>query len=65
MGELKLAEGKIEWPGGDPKPLEMSLPKHLRTVMVSDPPFVYSWPTNDARNCADLEVVEVDGIQVV
>ncbi|CCD68749.1 LITAF domain-containing protein [Caenorhabditis elegans] len=50
---LRLDEDSIEWAGGT-KPLEISLPKHLRVVTVADPPFVYTTPIGSPSQCAEL-----------
>ncbi|CAO4365876.1 unnamed protein product [Caenorhabditis nigoni] len=50
---LRLDEESIEWAGGA-KPLEISLPKHLRVVTVADPPFVYTTPVGSPSQCAEL-----------
>uniref|UniRef100_A0A1I7TSS0 ANF_receptor domain-containing protein n=1 Tax=Caenorhabditis tropicalis TaxID=1561998 RepID=A0A1I7TSS0_9PELO len=50
---LRLDEDSIEWAGGS-KPLEISLPKHLRVVTVADPPFVYTTPVGSPSQCTEL-----------
>ncbi|EGT56359.1 hypothetical protein CAEBREN_14810 [Caenorhabditis brenneri] len=50
---LRLDEDSIEWAGGS-KPLEISLPKHLRVVTVADPPFVYTTPVTAPSQCREL-----------
>ncbi|KAF1766074.1 hypothetical protein GCK72_006030 [Caenorhabditis remanei] len=50
---LRLDEESIEWAGGT-KPLEISLPKHLRVVTVADPPFVYTTPVGSPSQCTEL-----------
>ncbi|CAI2346769.1 unnamed protein product [Caenorhabditis sp. 36 PRJEB53466] len=50
---LRLDEDLIEWAGGT-KPLEISLPKHLRVVTVADPPFVYTTPVGSPSQCVEL-----------
>ncbi|CAB3405067.1 unnamed protein product [Caenorhabditis bovis] len=65
---LQLDEEAIEWAGGA-KPLEISLPKHLRVVTVADPPFVYITPVERTELCAemwntDVEISKYDTISV-
>uniref|UniRef100_A0A8R1I205 PBPe domain-containing protein n=1 Tax=Caenorhabditis japonica TaxID=281687 RepID=A0A8R1I205_CAEJA len=56
---LRLDEDSIEWAGGS-KPLEISLPKHLRVVTVADPPFVYITPVTMPSQCAELGSTQVE-----
>ncbi|TMS35599.1 hypothetical protein L596_002967 [Steinernema carpocapsae] len=63
-GELSIDERLIEWPGHGTKPLEITLPKHLRAVTVSDPPFVYTVPTEDIHACKQFDTLIVDGVDV-
>ncbi|KAK0396169.1 hypothetical protein QR680_001603 [Steinernema hermaphroditum] len=63
-GELSIDERLIEWLGQGPKPLEITLPKHLRAVTVRDPPFVYTVPTEDSHTCAEFRTLTLDGIDV-
>uniref|UniRef100_A0A914RQC7 Uncharacterized protein n=1 Tax=Parascaris equorum TaxID=6256 RepID=A0A914RQC7_PAREQ len=51
--------------GGLSKPLEITLPKHLRAVTVADYPFVYAVPTIDSEGCEKLDTVLVEGIDVI
>ncbi|CAI5440787.1 unnamed protein product [Caenorhabditis angaria] len=51
--ELQLSEHLIEW-AGESKPLEITLPKHLRVVTVADPPFVYTIPIENLELCQEL-----------
>ncbi|VDL76175.1 unnamed protein product [Nippostrongylus brasiliensis] len=50
----------IYWPGNGAKPLEISLPKHLRAVTVHDPPFVYTHPIISLAECKNLGVVSIE-----
>ncbi|KJH47915.1 hypothetical protein DICVIV_05982 [Dictyocaulus viviparus] len=56
--ELHLTESEIHWSGGGHKPLEISLPKHLRVVTIHDPPFIYTHPVISLMECESLDVVE-------
>ncbi|VDO63249.1 unnamed protein product [Haemonchus placei] len=60
---LRLAEHTIHWAGGGAKPLEITLPKHLRAVTMHDPPFVYTTPIASLADCESLEDVEIDILQ--
>uniref|UniRef100_A0A7I4Y1B4 LITAF domain-containing protein n=1 Tax=Haemonchus contortus TaxID=6289 RepID=A0A7I4Y1B4_HAECO len=57
---LRLAEQTIHWAGGGAKPLEITLPKHLRAVTMHDPPFVYTTPINSLDDCESLGTVEIE-----
>ncbi|VDK19419.1 unnamed protein product, partial [Anisakis simplex] len=62
---IEINETKIVWLGGTrTKPLEITLPKHLRAVTVSDQPFVYTVPTVDSARCYQMQSFIVDGINV-
>ncbi|KHN82043.1 Glutamate [NMDA] receptor subunit 1 [Toxocara canis] len=61
---MELDESRIVWLGGSSKPLEITLPKHLRAVTVADHPFVYVVPTVDSARCTELETVIVEDIVV-
>ncbi|CAJ0577940.1 unnamed protein product, partial [Mesorhabditis spiculigera] len=56
---LKLDEWKIFWPGATAKPLEITLPRHLRVVTVDDPPFVYAIPIQNLSLCDELGEQEI------
>ncbi|WKX93425.1 hypothetical protein Q1695_011024 [Nippostrongylus brasiliensis] len=58
--DLRLSEETIYWPGNGAKPLEISLPKHLRAVTVHDPPFVYTHPIISLAECKNLGVVSIE-----
>ncbi|VDN29922.1 unnamed protein product [Cylicostephanus goldi] len=58
--DLKLAEESIHWTGGGRKPLEITLPKHLRVVIINDPPFVYVTPIISLAECKNLGTVLVE-----
>lgn len=47
------------------KPLEITLPKHLRAVAVVDPPFVYTVTVADPEKCSLYGHLNVEGIAVV
>ncbi|GMT14864.1 hypothetical protein PFISCL1PPCAC_6161 [Pristionchus fissidentatus] len=51
-------ERDIVWPGGGHRPFEISLPRNLKVLIVSDPPFVYSIPTTSS-NCSALSIETV------
>lgn len=57
---LRLSEEAIHWAGGGAKPLEISLPKHLRAVTIHDPPFVYITPTISLAECKNLGTVAIE-----
>ncbi|KAI1696147.1 ligand-gated ion channel domain-containing protein [Ditylenchus destructor] len=62
---LHVDESSIRWPGGGmDKPMEITLPKHLRAVAVPDPPFVYTVPVGAPRKCATYEVFSIDDVEV-
>lgn len=65
QNRMELDEWRIVWLGGLSKPLEITLPKHLRAVTVADYPFVYTVPTIDSAGCEKLGTVLVEGIDVV
>ncbi|KAK6060506.1 hypothetical protein COOONC_01833 [Cooperia oncophora] len=56
---LRLSEQTIHWAGGGAKPLEITLPKHLRAVTIHDPPFVYTTPIISLTECKNLGPVAV------
>ncbi|ETN73930.1 glutamate [NMDA] receptor subunit zeta-1 domain protein [Necator americanus] len=58
--ELRLAEESIHWIAGGKKPLEITLPKHLRVVTVNDPPFIYTTPIISLAECGNLETISVE-----
>ncbi|KAK6735990.1 hypothetical protein RB195_018950 [Necator americanus] len=58
--ELRLAEESIHWIAGGKKPLEITLPKHLRVVTVNDPPFIYTTPIISLAECGNLGTVSVE-----
>lgn len=65
-GELFLEEAAITWPGGSKiKPLEITLPKHLRAVVVPDAPFVYTFEVDDPEKCAKFKVLQIEDVNVV
>lgn len=56
----------IQWPGGGAhRPLEITLPKHMRVVVVEDPPFVYTVATKNAEHCAYYGTFVINDIDVV
>ncbi|CAD6195731.1 unnamed protein product [Caenorhabditis auriculariae] len=57
-GDLRLDEDAIRWAGSH-KPLEISLPKHLRVVTVADAPFVFATPTISLHDCKELKSVKM------
>ncbi|EYC45042.1 hypothetical protein Y032_0441g1521 [Ancylostoma ceylanicum] len=57
---LRLAEDSIHWTGGGRKPLEITLPKHLRAVTILDPPFIYTTPIISLAECKNLGTVSVE-----
>ncbi|KAK5981381.1 hypothetical protein GCK32_011215, partial [Trichostrongylus colubriformis] len=57
---LRLTEQTIHWAGGGAKPLEISLPKHLRAVTTNDPPFVYTTPIISLAECKNLGTVAIE-----
>ncbi|PIO59375.1 hypothetical protein TELCIR_19164, partial [Teladorsagia circumcincta] len=57
---LRLSEQTIHWAGGGAKPLEISLPKHLRAVTIHDPPFVYTTPIISLAECKNLGTVAIE-----
>ncbi|MFH4981798.1 hypothetical protein AB6A40_008507 [Gnathostoma spinigerum] len=63
-GKIEINEKDIVWAGEGHKPLEITLPRHLRAVAVVDPPFVYSVPIFDADQCRNLRSVVVNSIDV-
>uniref|UniRef100_A0A915ABN9 Ionotropic glutamate receptor C-terminal domain-containing protein n=1 Tax=Parascaris univalens TaxID=6257 RepID=A0A915ABN9_PARUN len=65
QNRMELDESRIVWLGGLSKPLEITLPKHLRAVTVADYPFVYAVPTIDSEGCEKLDTVLVEGIDVI
>lgn len=46
------------------KPLEITLPKHLRVVAVPDPPFIYAIAVSDLEKCAYYGTTTIDNIEV-
>uniref|UniRef100_A0A1I7X8S9 PBPe domain-containing protein n=1 Tax=Heterorhabditis bacteriophora TaxID=37862 RepID=A0A1I7X8S9_HETBA len=58
--DLLLEEDKIHWSGGTEKPLEITLPKHLRAVTIHDPPFVYITPIISLSECKNVGTVDVE-----
>uniref|UniRef100_A0A7E4ZUX8 LITAF domain-containing protein n=1 Tax=Panagrellus redivivus TaxID=6233 RepID=A0A7E4ZUX8_PANRE len=63
--DLTLEESAILWPGAESvKPLEITLPKHLRVVTVADPPFVYTIAVEDPSACATFKTVLIDDVNV-
>ncbi|KAF8363665.1 nmr-1 [Pristionchus pacificus] len=60
IGEkLMLSREKdILWPGEGHRPFEISLPRNLKVLIVSDPPFVYSIPAT-STNCSSLSIEPV------
>lgn len=64
--DLGIDETRIVWPGGVlQKPLEITLPKHLRVVAVHDPPFVYAIGVNDLAKCSSYGHTLYNGVEVV
>uniref|UniRef100_A0A915E3C5 BPTI/Kunitz inhibitor domain-containing protein n=1 Tax=Ditylenchus dipsaci TaxID=166011 RepID=A0A915E3C5_9BILA len=64
--DLALEETSIRWPGGGlQKPLEITLPKHLRAVAVADPPFVYAVGVGDPERCSAYGRLTVEGVEVL
>ncbi|KIH67407.1 hypothetical protein ANCDUO_02260 [Ancylostoma duodenale] len=57
---LRLTEDSIHWTGGGQKPLEITLPKHLRAVTILDPPFIYTTPIISLAECKNLGTVSVE-----
>lgn len=51
-------EKDILWPGEGHRPFEISLPRNLKVLIVSDPPFVYSIPAT-STNCSSLSIEPV------
>jgi hypothetical protein len=61
-----LDESKILWPGNaTTKPLEITLPRHLKVVAVTDPPFVYSIAISRAANCNSYKRVQIEGVTIL
>lgn len=56
----------IKWPGGGTiRPLEITLPKHMRVVVVEDPPFIYTIATQNGEHCKYYGTYVIDDIDVV
>ncbi|GMR36470.1 hypothetical protein PMAYCL1PPCAC_06665, partial [Pristionchus mayeri] len=51
-------EREIIWSGDGHRPFEISLPRNLKVLIVSDPPFVYSIPATSS-NCSSLSMESV------
>lgn len=65
-GDLFLEEAAIIWPGGTKtKPLEITLPKHLRAVVISDAPYVYTFEVDNASKCSTFKILQIDDVNVV
>ncbi|KAI6184029.1 hypothetical protein M3Y97_00552300 [Aphelenchoides bicaudatus] len=64
---LVLDEKEIVWPGGSKtKPLEITLPKHLRCLTVpDDPPFVFSFAVANGTQCYNYSNIKMNGVNVV
>uniref|UniRef100_A0AC35FNM1 LITAF domain-containing protein n=1 Tax=Panagrolaimus sp. PS1159 TaxID=55785 RepID=A0AC35FNM1_9BILA len=65
-GDLFLEETAIIWPGSTKiKPLEITLPKHLRAVTVAgDAPFVYIFEVDDPHKCSTFNIIPIDDVYV-
>jgi hypothetical protein len=64
---ISLNEDEIIWPGqSSSKPLEVTLPKHLRCLSVfDDPPFIYSFAVVNGTRCEGYKNIQIDGMNVV